>query len=116
MPKPFIIEDDTGLELHLPTQWEICPTCDGEGQHSRAVDGNGITASEWNGPEWDEDSRALYLSGGYDQRCDECHGDGKIAVVDESRLTPDQLEWWTRWIESERQYHAIRAAERRMGA
>src|SRR3954470_11668333 len=92
----FSYEDDEGLEttVTLPSRWEICDTCIGEGKHSRGVegDGGGITSSEW--AEWDAEERDTYVSGGYDRRCDDCQGSGKIKVVDEDQLTPDLRKRW----------------------
>lgn len=49
-------ENATGelVETTLPTRWEICGSCDGDGTTSRA--------------------------------CDECHGSGKVRVIDYDRL------------------------------
>ena len=86
------IEDEDGVEQEhqLPAKWEICGNCHGEGKHSHAVDGNGITSSEW--AEWDDEERETYMSGGYDKTCEECSGSGKVRVLDEGACTPEQLE------------------------
>jgi hypothetical protein len=68
--------------------WEICDDCHGEGRHSKAIDGNGITGSEW--AEWDDEDRGTYLSGGYDQTCGSCNGEGKVKILDDQDLVcPD---------------------------
>lgn len=44
-------EDENGDEIEVEV---ICSECRGHGKHSRAIDGNGITSSEW--AEWDDDN------------------------------------------------------------
>jgi hypothetical protein len=67
----------------LPGKWAICPKCDGHGHHSR--DFGAITADEWIGPDWDDDSRESYLRGDYDRPCG-CSG-GKVWIVDVKACT-----------------------------
>lgn len=110
----FLIEDEDGTEIELPTKWEICTVCRGNGQHAHAIDGNGITASEW--AEWDCEEREDYLRGNYDSVCDDCGGSGKVREVDEAALNPETLKLWIDWSESIAQMRAEEAAERRMGA
>ena len=76
-------------------RWVICSTCDGHGAHSR--DFGAITADEWNGPDWDEDSREAYLEGRYDEPCARCNGSGK---VDANAPKPERDEAWEseRWL------------------
>lgn len=114
MPKPKIITDDEGVEIELPTCWEICPECNGEGKHSHAVDGNGITSSEWE--EWDDEDREFYFRGGYDKICEVCHGSGKIAVVDTEHLSPEHAELWAAYQQDLAEAEAYERMERRMGA
>lgn len=55
------------------TRFIVCPTCEGRGTHvNRNVDGHGITSDEMDelGPDFFDD----YMSGVYDVRCEECHG------------------------------------------
>ena len=95
----------------LPYRWVICGNCDGEGKHSHAIDGHGITASERE-MDWDDDSWDLYLRGGYDQICQQCKGSGKLKAP----IIPDHLKE-----EMRRHQEALDAmywemeAERRMG-
>jgi RecJ-like exonuclease len=99
-------------EITLPTKWEICGCCEGKGSSSRYL--GAFTSSEWE--EQDQDFRDDYIAGHYDRQCDECRGSGKVQVVDESQLTPEQLKAWQDQCQDDADYEAICAAERRMGA
>lgn len=66
------------MSVQIPAKWEICDVCDGNGTHvNRNIDGNGITTDEWNGPDWDDESREMYMSGGYDVACEANCSNGK---------------------------------------
>jgi RecJ-like exonuclease len=108
------IEDDEGFDVELPTRWEICEECQGEGHHARHIDSNGITGSEW--AEYDDEERATYMSGGYDRVCGCCDGSGKVRVVDEHALDPKTKKLWLEHCKAEEEYNAMAAAERRCGA
>lgn len=98
-----------------PATFAVCPRCDGTGTHvNPSIDANGLTCADFDeaGPQFYGD----YMRGAYDVRCEECHGQRVVAVLDRDSCTPEQLE---RVKESERdiaEMHAIAAAERRMGA
>lgn len=66
-------------------KWIICPCCEGNGQVEHSAFSNGFTSSEW--ADMHEDEQDTYLSGGYDVRCDECSGTGKVQVPDVARMT-----------------------------
>lgn len=86
-------DSDWEEEVEVPTRWEICSRCRGNGTHVNPnIDGNGITGEEWEN-EWDDDSREMYLTGGYDVRCEEGCSDGKVQVIDYEHLTPEQKKW-----------------------
>ena len=112
MNGPFIyiedgVYDGTNIK-YLPYRWAICSTCHGEGTR-RMVSEEYIA-------EMDEDEREDLRAGRYDIACDECHGTGKIKVIDVERCSPEDLEEY-RSQEQDRiasEYEA--AAERRMGA
>ena len=76
----------------LNTKWVICDYCEGEGGHSRRF--GAITSDEWH--EWDEESRHAYMSGKYDERCENCNGDGKVRILDEDRL-PEEVVNLIQW-------------------
>lgn len=88
----FSYEDDDGeeVEVELPACWEICDRCRGNGTHvNPSIDGHGITMEEWNGPDWDDESREMYMSGGYDVRCEAGCVDGKVLEIDMAQLDDD---------------------------
>lgn len=111
------VETDDGdlIEATLPTRWEICGCCRGEGTSSAYL--GAITESDrepggtWEDPE-DFDH---YMRGGYDRACDDCDGAGKVRVVDHDRLTVEQRQSYREAVEDEREYRAEVAAERRAG-
>lgn len=110
------IETDDGdiRVIEIPQRWEICGLCDGEGKHSRAVDGNGITSSEWS--EWSHEEQECYLSGGYDRTCEKCLGDGKVLVDNLDALSPEDRKIIEEYWEDEADYNRVCAMERMMGA
>lgn len=83
------MEDGQVTRCTLQHEWEICPTCHGEGGHSRRL---GVISSEdWS--EWDDEERHFYMSGGYDATCDRCGGSGKVRVLALESLPADVQEW-----------------------
>jgi hypothetical protein len=106
-------EDGSEEEVKLPFKWEICSTCDGHGQHSR--DFGAITMDEWNGPDWDDDSREMYLRGGYDKSCGDCGGSGKVKSPDWDKMPQELADAYQRHLEEQAHYRAQEAHERKMG-
>jgi len=95
----------------LPGRFEVCPRCEGEGRHvHEAIDGNGITSSEF--AEWDADDRETYLAGGYDVTCSVCRGLRVVAIVDEALLTEAQRAVYERHLADEQDAARERAADR----
>jgi hypothetical protein len=110
-------DPETGeyVEEELPSRWEICSRCEGEGKHSNPnIDGHGITASEWWGPDWDDESREMYMSGGYDVACHACGGPGKVLVADESRMDEETRKRYEKYCEDRRADEAEAAYWRRL--
>lgn len=103
--------DDPDSKIILPSRWEICSRCEGDGTHDAW--GGGMTVSEMHeqGDEFAED----YAAGRYAVPCTECGGAGKVRVVDEDRATPDQLAAWEQHQADEAEHRAEIAAERRAG-
>lgn len=117
--KTFVYEDDDGVEheVELPGAYEVCPRCRGEGTHvNPSIDGNGITMDEWWGPDWDDESREAYMSGGYDVTCHECAGVRVVWDVDLDRLereNPTVHEMYVRRLRDDAEYDAACRMERR---
>lgn len=88
-PYCFTIENDECEEIthHLPSCWEICDHCGGNGTRDNPAFSNGLSQEDF---EEDPDFREDYMSGRYDVRCDDCDGAGKVLVPDEDRCTPEQ--------------------------
>jgi RecJ-like exonuclease len=105
-------DEDSTIEVEVPSRWEICHRCDGEGKHVNPnIDGNGITSSEW--AEWDDESRETYMSGGYDVTCEECGGSGKVRAADVDKMTPEVREAWESHERAVAECDAETRAERR---
>jgi hypothetical protein len=83
------LPDGSIEELPMPTRKAVCPTCRGTGSHSHAVDGNGLTAEDF---DQDPDFAEAYMRGDYDRICEECAGANVIDALDESRCAPATLE------------------------
>ena len=112
MGKPIItLYDDGDNEIELPTRWEICSTCHGEGKHSLRF--GAITQSDIDN-DWDPDSFDAYMRGDYDAACADCDGTGKVKVVDVDRITPEQRQQLDDAYEGEALDRAEREAEMRM--
>lgn len=80
------------VETEIPVKHVRCERCDGRGTHDHPAFENGISADEWNGPDWDDDSREGYMSGRYDVRCSECDGARFVATPNLSGLPKDVRE------------------------
>lgn len=64
--------------------WIICPTCQGEGKHSRNLEakGGGFTMTEFMETFDTPEDRADYFAGAYASSCNTCGGTGKIKEED----------------------------------
>lgn len=111
MPEPITLYAGSEDEIRIPTRFEVCDRCHGEGSHD-AWDG-GMTAEEMHeqGDEFLED----YLAGVYSVPCTECNGKRVVAVIDELRATPEQRAAYEKHINDEYDYRAMVAAERAAG-
>lgn len=111
--------DELGDEfvLALPAKFSLCPRCRGVGSHvNPSIDGHGITSEEWNGPDWSEDEKETYMSGGYDVACHRCAGEKVIKIVDRDRASAEDLKIYDDQERELRDLEAEEAAERRAGA
>lgn len=101
-----------GFQVRLPTKKEVCPDCEGEGRVVNPSIG-AITASQWR-DEWDEESREMYLSGGYDVQCRTCNGLNVVDVVDRDRCEKADLEEWDHQEAEREACDSMQRAEARM--
>ena len=104
---PYVIgeEIEDEEECELPACWAICSRCRGNGTHVNPnVDGHGISAEEW-ANDYDDESREMYMNGGYDVRCEDGCTDGKVLVVDEDQCKNEPrkslLAWYQKHAEDE---------------
>lgn len=113
MPIAYTTYNDDGSETDhtLPSRWEICHVCRGNGRHSLRLGCFTQDDMDEMGPDFEDD----YMSGGYDSACDDCNGTGKVEVVDRERVSPAILASMEADADEEAEYQAMCAAERRMG-
>lgn len=95
----------------LPTRWEVCFSCKGEGRSSRYL--GAFTSDDMY--ELGDEFREDYVSGVYDRMCDECEGRSTVREPDYDRMTPDQNRDWDGWVHSYSALRAEEAAERKFG-
>lgn len=111
-PICFVVETNgTEIEHSLPSRWEICGRCNGNGVHDHPAFSNGISSEDF---AEDEDFRHDYMSGRYDVPCTECAGTGKTLVPDEQRADPVVLELYHTQQREEAQDRRADAYTRRM--
>ena len=106
----FTLLDDDGEErdLAFPGRWEICDRCRGNGTHDHPAFSNGLTSEDF---EEDPDFREEYLAGRYDVRCEECGGEGKVAVPDVPAMRFNQRRLLVRCRRQAREIARDRAAD-----
>ena len=102
MAKQQIVIGDEAYMVNM--KWVICDRCNGDGSIGNPAF-DGISMSD---PDYDEEFFEDYFSGHYDVACPECHGEGKMLVVDEDNNSEEFLKAW----EEEERYKAEREAER----
>ncbi len=118
----FVFRDDDAedddlyeREFLVPALAVVCGRCDGRGTHDHEAFSNGITSSEWDGPDWDEESREAYMRGAYDVRCTECEGKRVQLVPDEARAPTGFMEIYGKALDDDYRGRLEREHERRMG-
>jgi len=106
-------DDDCEIEHELPTKFEVCSLCQGKGTHvNPSIDANGLSSEDfYDDPDFAED----YLSGVYEQTCNNCHGKRVESVVDEDRCDPEILKKYYDYLEGEAEHQRESDWERRMG-
>ena len=113
----YIDENTEEQTVTLPSRWEICSRCRGNGTIvNPAVDGSGISPDEFRE---DPDFEEAYRRGDYDIPCVADCDNGKVRVPDEERMTAEHRRIYKVWRQQQREVresYRMEAAERRMGA
>lgn len=93
----------------LPTKWEVCPQCQGEGKHvNPSIDAGGLTREDFlEDPDFMHD----YMSGLHDVACNTCGGKRVVKVVDEQGADPELLQDYYDELEAEAADWATQRAE-----
>ena len=110
---PVLYSDILDREYPLPTRNVVCPDCQGEG-HTSAHNIGAISADEWD--DWDDESRADYLAGNYDEICPTCHGEKVVKEVFRAGVRPALLKEWDTQQRETGECDAIQRAEIAAGA
>jgi len=113
--KKLYVENEEGIEIEVPTRYEVCQECGGEGKTDHPAFSNGITSDEWNGPDWDEESQQNYLSGAYDVVCSRCDGLRVEVVPYFDKMDKKTMRLWEEKEQAEYDYHLQCEAERKFG-
>jgi len=114
-PAPTSFEVYMGDEVwvDLPTYWEVCPICDGEGKHvNPSIDAGGLTQDDF---DEDPDFRQNYLEGVYDIPCNYCGGKRVVKMVNTDLLSDDVAEAFRDQQRDDAEEEAIHRAELAMG-
>ena len=101
-------------EIELPTKYEVCDLCHGEGKHvNPAIDCGGLSREDF---DEDPDFAENYMSGMYDVPCNQCHGRTTVKVVDRDALSPELREAYDRQLQDLSDERAEHMAELAAGA
>jgi DNA-directed RNA polymerase subunit RPC12/RpoP len=112
-PILYLEEDNDIKEVELPTHWEVCDVCRGEGKHvNPAIDCGGISEEM----EDDPDFRENYMSGMYDVTCNHCGGKRVVKGVDWEAMSDEHQKLYERQLQQAHNDHLEHMAELRMGA
>jgi hypothetical protein len=109
-------EDDDGIEVthNIVCKWEVCGTCYGEGKHvNPSIDASGLTREDFDREPGFEEA---YMSGRYDQPCNECKGRTTVPVIDEHANSKELVAQYQQHRTDLYNDAAESAAERAMGA
>ena len=91
--------------------WVICDLCRGSGGHSNRF--GAYSAQEWD--EHDEEFRDNYMSGLYDECCENCDGSGKVLMLDLGELSDEARDYLNDYLQDEYETYAAEQAERKVG-
>jgi hypothetical protein len=87
--RELVLFNEDGTETVIPSKWEICGHCSGEGTSSAYL--GAFTSDDWSqmDDEWKDD----YIAGHFDRACEHCEG-GKVKVPDFSRMSKAVKKEW----------------------
>jgi hypothetical protein len=98
--------------VELPTHWEVCDLCEGEGSHvNPSIDCNGLDEEQENDPDFMGD----YLSGKYDIACNRCGGKRVIQEVNWDAVSEEHKHEYHRQQQWEHESRQEQLAELRAG-
>ena len=104
---------DTETEIDLPLRWEVCPVCEGRGEHvNPSIDAGGLSAEDLSDPDFRED----YMNGVFNIPCNHCGGRTTVQVVDRDRCDPEHLKAYDEQQRADAEYAALCRAEFIAGA
>lgn len=99
--------------VKVPIKFAICQTCAGRGKHvNPSIDCGGITEDDF---DREPDFREEYMSGRYDQVCNECGGKRVVPELDRERTDPKIVAAIDQQIKDAYDDMRERAAELRFG-
>lgn len=100
-------------EIKLPTHWEVCDLCHGEGSHvNPAIDCGGLGDEFADDPEFREN----YLAGVYDVPCNRCEGKRVVKAVNWDALSDEHREAYEDQVQARYDERMESLAELRCGA
>jgi len=112
------IGSEEDITIELPAKWVVCYDCDGTGKTYL-----GFPASEQ--PAFTEEDMSRegpdfqfeYMNGHYDKQCPACKGRTTVLEIIKSEVNMNDplVKGYYDYLEEERHYEALCAAERRMG-
>ena len=105
------ISDEQINPCSVREEWVICALCRGSGGHSNRF--GAYSAQEWD--EHDDEFRDNYISGRYDEHCQDCDGTGKVLMLDESELSDEARDYLNDHLQNEYETYAMEQAERKAG-
>ncbi len=114
-PLLYLYDEVTDEEtvVQLPTRWEVCDACEGEGTHvNPAIDCGGVKEEWADDPEFRHD----YLAGKYDVVCGCCGGNRVVKNVDWDALNDEHRAAYEEQLQGEYDTRQEHLAELRMGA
>lgn len=105
---------DETIQCELPSRYEVCSRCDGEGKtYLGHMESYAFTAEDFDreGPGFRED----YISGKYDRECPQCQGRRVELVANVDAMSEELSKLYFRKLQADADFERLCAAERRYG-